>query len=211
MRRQLVVAFVSLALLTAASTACGPGTTLLRPGDRGPEVVTLQQQLSGLGYWLGAVDGVYGPSTTHAVVAFQKASGLSRDGIAGPVTRGALNTAQRLRPVSGAGHVIEVDLARQIVLVADNGVASWIFDTSTGAVAGTTPTGRFTVFRDVNAWDNGPYGPLYRPKYFYNGVAIHGYGDVPPYPASHGCVRVTIPAMDFLWGTIPIGTPVWVY
>ncbi|MGC1210903.1 MAG: L,D-transpeptidase [Micromonospora sp.] len=43
-------------------------------------------------------------------------------------------------------------------------------------------------------------GEVSRPKYFEEqGIAIHGYTSVPPYPASHGCVRVTLPAMDWLW------------
>ena len=61
---------------------------------------------------------------------------------------------------------------------------------------------------------DGPYGPLYRPKYFAgDGVAIHGYSSVPATPASHGCVRVTNAAIDMLWssGILPIGTAVWVY
>jgi hypothetical protein len=43
---------------------------------------------------------------------------------------------------------------------------------------------------------------------------VHGYPDVPPpYPASHGCVRVTNAAMDWLWssGNLLVGQPVWVY
>jgi hypothetical protein len=56
-------------------------------------------------------------------------------------------------------------------------------------------------------------GLLYRPKYFHEGVAIHGYTSVPAHPASHGCVRVTYPAMDHIWsaGLMPVGTPAWVY
>jgi lipoprotein-anchoring transpeptidase ErfK/SrfK len=36
---------------------------------------------------------------------------------------------------------------------------------------------------------------------------------VPPYAASHGCVRVTLAAIDWIWAedVAPIGTPVWVY
>jgi lipoprotein-anchoring transpeptidase ErfK/SrfK len=36
---------------------------------------------------------------------------------------------------------------------------------------------------------------------------------VPPYPASHGCVRLSNAAMDFFWNQYlaPIGSPVWVY
>jgi len=55
---------------------------------------------------------------------------------------------------------------------------------------------------------------LYRPRYFTNaGHAIHGYTSVPPYPASHGCVRVTNAAMDYIWANnlAPIGSSVVVY
>jgi lipoprotein-anchoring transpeptidase ErfK/SrfK len=55
---------------------------------------------------------------------------------------------------------------------------------------------------------------LWRPKYFtWTGIAVHGYTSVPPYPASHGCARVSNNAINWIWDTnqMPIGTPVWVY
>ncbi|HET8680869.1 MAG TPA: L,D-transpeptidase family protein [Micromonosporaceae bacterium] len=185
----------------------------LRLGDSGPAVLALQQRLVALGYWLGAPDGYFGAATHHAVVAFQKAAGLGRDGVAGPVTRAALSRASRLRPRSAIGRVVEVDLRRQLLLVAVDGRVQWVMDTSTGSVPGSTPTGRYTVFRQVDGYDPGPLGVLYRPKYFVGGVAVHGYPSVPPYPASHGCVRVTNAAMDWLWanGALPVGRQVWVY
>jgi peptidoglycan hydrolase-like protein with peptidoglycan-binding domain len=186
---------------------------MLRAGDRGPEVQALQEQLEAQGYWLGGADGVFGPGTTRAVVALQKASGLGRDGVVGPATRGALDRGQRVQPRSTSGHVIEVDLARQIVIVADDGHATYVLDTSTGKEPGSTPADQYRIFRGVNGMDTGPFGPLYRPKYFYNGVAIHGYNSIPTSPASHGCVRVTNAAIDMLWDTdrVPNGTLVWVY
>jgi hypothetical protein len=185
----------------------------LREGMRGPDVSDLQQRLEGLGYWVGAVDGVFGQATTHAVVAFQKSAALSRDGVAGPATLAALATASRLTARSDAGRAVEVDLRRQLVLVVLDGQVEWVLDTSTGSEPGTTPTGRFAVYYEVDGYDEGPLGVLYRPKYFIRGVAVHGYPRVPPYPASHGCVRVIDPAMDWLWasGALAMGTPVWVY
>jgi lipoprotein-anchoring transpeptidase ErfK/SrfK len=186
---------------------------MLRPGDRRPAVLDLQRRLVSLGYWLGVVDGRYGPATTHAVTAFQKTAGLARDGVAGPATLAALDRAFRPRPRSSAGRVVEVDLRRQVLLVAADGRVQWVMDTSTGSVPGTTPKGRYTVLRHVDGYDPGPLGVLYRPKYFVGGVAVHGYPTVPPYPASHGCVRVTNAAMDWLWaiGALPVGGQVWVY
>ena len=54
---------------------------------------------------------------------------------------------------------------------------------------------------------------LWRPKFFVGGIAIHGDSYVPAHPVSHGCVRVTNQAIDWIWatGSDPIGTPVWVY
>jgi lipoprotein-anchoring transpeptidase ErfK/SrfK len=187
---------------------------VLRPGDSGAAVLALQRRLTDLGYSLGATDGQYGTSTQHAVIAFQKAARLTlRDGVAGPVTLAALDRDSRLRPRSTSGRVVEVDLALQLLLVAVDGRVQWVMDTSTGSVPGTTPAGRFTVLRQVDGYDPGPLGVLYRPKYFVGGVAVHGYPTVPPYPASHGCVRVTNAAMDWLWSNqaLPIGGPVWVY
>jgi len=55
---------------------------------------------------------------------------------------------------------------------------------------------------------------LYRPKYFDpSGVAIHGYGNVPGYAASHGCARVSFEAINFIWAQdlAPLQSKVWVY
>jgi lipoprotein-anchoring transpeptidase ErfK/SrfK len=191
--------------------AAGDGT--LRAGATGPEVARLQQRLVDLGFWLGSPDGTFSTATTHAVVAFQKIAGLPRDGIVGPATKVALEAATRPKPRSTGGHVLEIDLTRQVLFVVDTGTVSAVLDVSTGRVSGTTPTGRFSITRQIDGYHRAPLGVLYRPKYFYQGVAIHGYPSVPPVPASHGCVRTINAAMDWLWssGQAAPGTAVWVY
>jgi lipoprotein-anchoring transpeptidase ErfK/SrfK len=67
------------------------------------------------------------------------------------------------------------------------------------------------VYRQINGWRRSPLGLLYRPKYFRGGYALHGSNSVPAYPASHGCVRVSLRAMDHLWSRVPIGTRVRIY
>ena len=196
---------------------------VLRHGDRGTEVRQLQQRLISLGYWLGVPDGEYGDLTQQAVLALQKAAGLTRDGVLGARTRAALHQQVQPKPHRAVGSGVEVDLDRQLLLFVVNGVPKLIVNASTGSGAtyfqegvdqvAVTPTGRFTVFREVNGQDTGPLGPLWRPKYIFGGVAIHGYSSVPAYPASHGCIRVSNSAMDHLWssGALPIGSSVWVY
>ena len=62
-----------------------------------------------------------------------------------------------------------------------------------------------------NGWQAGPLGSLYRPNYFYGGYAVHGMTSVPAYPASHGCVRMTVPTMDRMWSSLWAGMPVAIY
>ena len=72
-----------------------PAGTKLRLGEEAdPAVVTdLQQALKAAGYDPGPIDGKYGQKTVEAVAAFQRASGLSADGVVGVATAAALNDA----------------------------------------------------------------------------------------------------------------------
>ena len=83
---------------------------------------------------------------------------------------------------------------------------------STGAT-GNTPEGSFTIRTKYPSTTSGYGGVLFRTMGFYADFAIHGYSPVPPYPASHGCVRVPDPAIDWLWSSdlAPLGTTVVVY
>ena len=69
--------------------------TVLKKGGTGDDVKKIQQALSDLGYDLGkwGVDGILGSATTEAIKAFQKAQGLTADGIIGPDTIAALEKA----------------------------------------------------------------------------------------------------------------------
>ena len=197
--------------------------TLLELGDHGRAVAALQTQLIRLGYWLGTADGSFGMTTQQAVYALQKAAGLTRDGVYGPKTAAALKKGVLPRVRSASGHVIEVNLTSDLLMIVNGGKIAAVLNTSTGggytytsdgvtAVA-HTPTGQFRIFRSVDGMDISPLGELWRPRYFYGGYAIHGSNSVPPYPASHGCVRLSDPAIDWIWaaGQAPFGTEVMVY
>ncbi len=199
-------------------------TPLLSPGASGPAVVALQQHLLALGYWLDTANGNYGLTTQQAVYAFQKVEGLPRTGIVDIRTSQALETARRPAPRSTAGYVAEVDQEHQVIFIERDGATLWVINTSTGSgipytldgvrYTAQTPNGHFTVISQINGNDISPLGQLWRPKFFTRtGIAFHGSPSIPPYPASHGCVRMTNAAIDWIWAsnTIPIGTAVWVY
>jgi putative chitinase len=67
---------------------------VLEQGSSGPAVKDLQQKLMDLGFDPKGVDGVFGPGTTAAVMAFQQSKGLQVDGVAGPATMAALQSAE---------------------------------------------------------------------------------------------------------------------
>jgi N-acetylmuramoyl-L-alanine amidase len=196
---------------------------VLRLGSRGSAVVTLQRRLAALHYFdVGTADGVFGQDTYHAVIAFQKVQGLTRDGVVGPATWARLAKpyvpAPRYRLTTAS---LEVNLAKQVIYYVRNGTVQRIIDASTGSGAwyysqgrwarAITPTGRFHIYSRYNGWQAGPLGSLYRPNYFYGGYAVHGMTSVPAYPASHGCVRMTVPTMDRMWSSLWTGMPVAIY
>ena len=205
-------------IMPAAAEAASPVPALaavqplLRLGSRGAAVTQLQRRLVALRYDAGPVDGVFGSQTLHGVVAFQKVNGLVRDGIVGPRTWAALAHPVVPRPRRWlSSSSIEVNLTRQVVYLARQGVVLRILDASTGKASTPTPTGRFSILRRIDGWRLSPLGLMWRPNYFYRGYALHGSTSVPAYPASHGCVRVTIPAMNRLWSLLRTGMPVTIY
>ena len=79
-----------------------PASSVLKNGSKGTEVRELQNKLIQLGYLTGKADGVYGKKTAEAVAAFQKASKLSADGVAGEKTLSKLNSASTTGKDSGS-------------------------------------------------------------------------------------------------------------
>lgn len=67
---------------------------ILRVGDKGEQVVKLQQALLAKLFNPGDIDGTFGEGTRSAVLAFQKSNNLLADGVAGPRTQKALGLAQ---------------------------------------------------------------------------------------------------------------------
>ena len=159
-----------------------------------------ERRLSDLGYWTGAVDGVFDPATRSALIAFQKWEGR-------PVTgRLTLDELEAIRTSTspkarepGYAHV-EVDLDRQVLLMVNDDGGVRVLPISTGSgkpfidegqkSIAYTPRGRFVVYDKVVGWEKGPFGSMYYSNYISGGVAIHGYHSVPTQPASHGCIRI---------------------
>jgi N-acetylmuramoyl-L-alanine amidase len=196
----------------------------LRQGMRGADVKTLQRRLAALKYDIGPANGVFGLETRNAVVAFQKVNGLGRDGVVGPKTRARLARPATPKPrYKRKGVSLEANLAKQVLYVFNNGKIRLVVNISSGngrrytvdGVTGVarTPRGRFRIQRYVPGWRKSRLGMLWRPMYFSGGYAVHGSSSVPPYPASHGCIRTPIATQNRLIasGLLKIGRPFYVF
>lgn len=82
--------------------------TLSQMGSRGTEVKQIQTKLRDLGYYSGSIDSVFGTQTKNAVLRFQRAKGLTADGIAGTKTLKALGLGNA---VGGQGGFSSADVS----------------------------------------------------------------------------------------------------
>lgn len=130
-----------------------------------------------------------------------------------------LAAAERLQPgeylwapeIAPQGPVLlVVSLATQRAVIYRNGLPIGITTVSTGRPGHRTPTGVFTVLQRrvehySNLYNNAPMP--YMQRLTWGGVALHG-GDLPGYPASHGCIRLPQAFARLLYGVTHLGMTV---
>ncbi len=195
--------------------------TALELGAEGTHVARLQRRLTAAGFRPGETDGRFGGATHQAVLAFQKHHGLERDGVFRPSDWALLSERPTVRARSEADR-IEIDLDRQVLYYVTANRVEFVLPVSSGnggtftnyagnQVRARTPEGRFEFYFERPYHHTSYLGAMYKPYYFRGGYAIHGSPSVPPWPASHGCIRVTNTDMDFLRTHLELGMAIYVY
>ncbi len=178
-------------------------------GGDGASVAALQAGLARLGYWTPR-SGRLDAGTGRALMAFRKVNGMARTygasrGIVAMVLRN--RGAFRAR-YPGLGKHAEVDLSRQVLVFLHGGRVHQIFGISSGKPSTPTVVGTFRFYsRELGTNGHG----MVDSSYFYGGYAVHGYPEVPPYAASHGCVRTWIPNARQIHDWLRVGDPIAVY
>jgi hypothetical protein len=209
-RYRAVVSFRDSDHLPAKDWSTGRSTPLprLTVGSRGRYVKLLEQRLDQLGYLILGVDRRYDRRTSDAVIAFNKVQRRSRVGSVEESTWRALASPRRPRPKYRKPRFhVEVDQTKQVAYFFERGRPTMIVHVSTGA-GGATHDGIYTFFREISGYSG---GRLYYPTYFDGLRAIHGWPDVPTYPASHGCVRVPMWAAKWIHDHLDLGDRIYVY
>jgi lipoprotein-anchoring transpeptidase ErfK/SrfK len=95
-----------------------------------------------------------------------------------------------------------------VLVLAKGGKPYRTYHASSGKPSTPTVFGSFHFY--LKSPGTNSHGMVYS-SYFIGGYAIHGYADVPNYPASHGCLRVPIPNAIQIYNQIDVGEPIFVY
>jgi hypothetical protein len=181
----------------------------LDPGDRNSAVRILNHLLLHEGYY--STHGKrYSKRTRLAVMAFRKTNGMKRTANANPriFKKLAAGRGSFHLKYPGAGKHVEVDISRQVMVLARHRKPQYTIPVSTGAPATPTIRGHYRFYSRQPGYNS---SGMYYSVYWHGGYAIHGYHSVPTYPASHGCVRNPIPQSVFIYNWVRLGMSIYVY
>jgi hypothetical protein len=105
---------------------------------------------------------------------------------------------------------IVVSIPEQRVHVYRNGIRIAVSTCSTGKPGHGTPTGVFTILQKDKNHHSSTYNNAAMPnmnRLTWDGIALHA-GNLPGYPASHGCVRLPVEFSEKLFTVTHVGSPV---
>ncbi len=116
--------------------------------------------------------------------------------------------------------LLDVDISSQTMRIYKGGKLYRTVPVSTGSGrrycekgrcgVAVTPRGTYRIYNHIRGWRTAALGRLYNPLYFTGGYAVHG-GSLPGYPASHGCVRVSMSVAAWLPSVAPVGSTIRVH
>jgi hypothetical protein len=179
-------------------------------GSRGRFVQLIQGRLALMHFYIPQT-GVYDNGTGLAVDAYHRLRGWGTShNLDSATVRGLLDETGTfpVRFPSDGKHV-EGNLGKQLLALIRGGRVLTIYAISSGKPSTPTVLGRgFRVYNRVRGYL--PDG-MYYSSFFIGGYAIHGYNPAPDYPASHGCMRVSIQDAISIYNWLTYGDVVDVY
>jgi hypothetical protein len=207
------------------------------PGSDPALVQAYEQRLTDVRFDPGRVDGSWDQAMTYAVHALQHFRGATVSGRLFEEDRLALQTLQYPAPLVQPNDYVptpetnrtEIDITRGVLTLYENSQVRLISTISTGSGEhycynsprdnpvericefAFTPSGRYAYDYFYKGWHKSPLGQLYNPYYFNKGIAVHGYEEVPPYPASHGCVRIPMHIAEYFHDLVNNDDVVYVF
>ena len=154
------------------------------------------------------------------VAAGKKAAARKAAARRAAVKNAASANSQPLGGVLRGSTLLDVDISSQTMRIYKGGKLYRSVPVSTGSGrrycekgrcgVAVTPRGTYRIYSHIRGWRTAALGRLYNPLYFRGGYAVHG-GNLPGYPASHGCIRVSYSVASWLPSVAPVGTTIRVH
>lgn len=180
----------------------------LNRGIRGRVSLVTPAQLAMLTRRIGA-------GLAATLVAFGSVGAQQKDTSTGSI----VETVRKLKPgeyvwtpqiAPGGPMLLVVSLASQKAILFRNGVPIGATTISTGRPGYSTPTGAFTILQKhvehhSSKYDDAPMPYMQRLTWY--GIALHA-GNLPGYPASHGCIRLPSRFAKLLYDVSKLGMTV---
>lgn len=183
---------------------------IMDPLMEGPDVQYVQKRLTELGFYTGAIDGVYGPQTRDAVIRAQQSFVLATDGIVGPDTYNALGLSPEDDVTIAPEYVIFVDTRTLQLSLLQFGRQIGVFPVAVGTPNTPTPLGDWKIIQKIRN-PGGPFGARWM-KFNcpWGGYGIHGTDNEASIgsAASHGCIRMREEDIIRVYDLVSLGTRV---
>lgn len=181
----------------------------LHPGECGRVVKGFKKAMAEMGYVSGG-GRCFNGRLGREVLAYRKVNDMNRSQKAGA------GLVKRVFGGKGGYHVhypdagehVEVPLSKQVLVLIKKGKPFAIYPVSTGKPSTPTITGHYTFYRPEPGLNS--HG-MYYSWYWHNGYAVHGYAEVPNYPASHGCVRTFVADQPRIYEQLHLGESIFVF
>ena len=181
----------------------------LHPGECGKVVKGFKKAMAKMGFVSGG-GSCFNGRLGREVLAYRKVNDMNRSQKAGA------GLVKRVFGGKGGYHVrypkagehVEVPLSKQVLVMIKKGKPFAIYPVSTGKSSTPTITGHYTFYRREPGLNS--HG-MYYSFYWHNGYAVHGYAEVPNYPASHGCVRTFIADQPRIYEQLNFGESIFVF
>jgi hypothetical protein len=181
----------------------------LYPGQCGNVVGGFKAALATMGYVSGG-GRCFNARLGREILAYRKVNGMARDQQAGArLVQAAFDGrgGYRVRHPAAGEHA-EVPLALQVLVLAKGSRPFAIYPVSTGKPSTPTVTGHYHFYLRSPGYNS---EGMYYSFYWYRGYAVHGYAEVPNYPASHGCVRTYIADQPRIYYQLHQGESIFVF
>ena len=181
----------------------------LHPGECGKVVKGFKKALAKMGYVSGG-GSCFNGRLGREVLAYRKVNDMDRSQKAGAGLVKAVFGGKGGYHVRypDAGEHAEVPLSKQVLVLIKKGKPFAVYPVSTGKPSTPTITGHYTFYRPEPGLNS--HG-MYYSWYWHNGYAVHGYAEVPNYPASHGCVRTFVADQPRIYEQLHFGESIFVF